>query len=120
MSRQEDVGCPYIFDPVASLSISVPYRPVRVSSARYVLVAASEIIMATIIESGLPATVEVFTNGTQNDVPSQANGILSAYLPSSNWQIAVTALLILIAYDQCMSSKLSQELQHELLQFLTY
>lgn len=121
MSRQQDVGCLYIFDPVASLSDSVPYRPIRVSSARHVLVASSGITMATIVESGIPATVEVIRNGTQNDVSSRASGILSTYLPSSNWQIAVTALLILIAYDQCTPSNLSPELQQqELLQLLTH
>lgn len=66
--------------------------------------------MATILESGIPATVEVVTNGTQHGISSKASGVLSTYLPDSNWQIAVTALLILIAYDQCMSSKLSREL----------
>lgn len=77
--------------------------------------------MATILESAIPATVEVITNGTQNDVSSRASGILSAYVPGSNWQIAVTTLLILIAYDQCTLSYLSQELQQqELLQLLTH
>lgn len=77
--------------------------------------------MATILENGIPATVEILTNGTQNDASSRSSGILSAYLPDSNWQIAVTALLILIAYDQCTLSTLSQELQQqELLQLLIY
>lgn len=74
--------------------------------------------MAAIIGNGIPATVEFMSNGTQNDVSSRASGILSTYMPSSNWQIAVTALLILIAYDQCMSSKY-HELQQEPLQLLT-
>ncbi|KAL9474213.1 hypothetical protein ACSS6W_008593 [Trichoderma asperelloides] len=56
--------------------------------------------MATILESGIPATVQVITNDTQHGVSSKAGGVLSTYLPDSNWQIAVTALLILIAYDQ--------------------
>lgn len=74
--------------------------------------------MATILESGIPATIEVITNGTQHGVASQASGILSTYLPGPNWQIAVTALLILIAYDQCMAFLQSYELQQQELQQL--
>ncbi|KAL7920672.1 cytochrome P450 [Trichoderma austrokoningii] len=61
--------------------------------------------MATILESGIPATVEIITNGTQHGVSSQTSGVLSTYLPGSNWQMAVTAFLILIAYDQFLYIK---------------
>jgi hypothetical protein len=88
-------------------------RPIRAFSAGHVLVVIFQIIMATILEGGIPATIEVVTNNTQNGVSSQTSGILSTYLPSSGWQIAVTAFLVLIAYDQCKSSKVSEEIQQQ-------
>lgn len=109
-AKAEYVSCSYIYNTIASPSNSSPYRPIHISSARHDLVVVSNITMATILESGIPATVQVITNGTQHGVSSRASGILSAYLPDSNWKIAVTALLVLIAYDQCMSLKPYQEL----------
>lgn len=108
--KAEAVTCLYIFNTIASPPSFSLYRPICVSSATHDLVVVCNITMATILESGIPATVQEITNDTQHGVSSKAGGVLSTYLPDSNWQIAVTALLILIAYDQCMSTNLSREL----------
>jgi hypothetical protein len=63
--------------------------------------------MATILEGSVPASVEIITNGTQYGVSSRAGGLLSTYLLGSGWKIAITALLVLIAYDQCMRLRMS-------------
>lgn len=59
--------------------------------------------MASIVQ---PSAVFSVGNGThlaQHDNPGWVEGVLPTFFSElSGWQIAVTILLILIAYDQCM------------------
>lgn len=59
--------------------------------------------MATIIEGSgiMPISVEGTTNATQHDASGLAESLWSSYSAASNWQIAITAFLVLVAYDQC-------------------
>lgn len=54
--------------------------------------------MATIVEGSLPLSVETTANVTQHGASKLAGGFLSNY---SGWQIAITAFLCLVVYDQC-------------------
>lgn len=59
--------------------------------------------MATVVSADPDAFVANATYTGQNGLMSQVEGLLSGYLGSwSKLQIAVTILLILISYDQCM------------------
>ncbi|KAL6693050.1 cytochrome P450 [Trichoderma pleuroticola] len=55
--------------------------------------------MATIVEGSLPLSVETTANVTQHGASKLAGGFLSSY---SGWQIAITAFLFLIVYDQLL------------------
>ena len=55
--------------------------------------------MATIVEGSMPLSVEGAANVTQHGTSKLVVGFLSSY---SGWQIAITAFLSLIVYDQCM------------------
>ncbi|RFU79399.1 cytochrome p450 [Trichoderma arundinaceum] len=61
--------------------------------------------MATIVQGSMPVSVESITNATQHGVSEQTDGLLSMYRFASSWQIAVTAFLMLIAYDQLLYIK---------------
>lgn len=59
--------------------------------------------MASIVEPSAVFTVENGTRLAQHDSYGWAEGVLPGFLAElSGWQIAVTILLILMAYDQCM------------------
>lgn len=60
--------------------------------------------MATIVEGSMPLSVESTTNGTHHGASKLVESLLSNYSFGSSWQIAITALLVLIAYDQCTSA----------------
>ncbi|QYT03211.1 ERG5 C-22 sterol desaturase [Trichoderma simmonsii] len=55
--------------------------------------------MATIVEGSLPLSVETAANVTQHGASKMAGGFLSSY---SGWQIAITALISLVVYDQLL------------------
>lgn len=57
--------------------------------------------MATIIEGSMPISVEGTANATQHDASGLVESLYSTYSAASNWQIGITALLVLVAYDQC-------------------
>ena len=57
--------------------------------------------MATIIEGSMPLSVESSTNATQHRASGLVESLWSSYSATSNWQLAITALLVLVAYDQC-------------------
>lgn len=62
--------------------------------------------MATIIEGSMTPSTENGTHLVHNNASGNADGLLSMYLPGwSGLQIAVTTLLILVAYDQFMYIK---------------
>lgn len=59
--------------------------------------------MATVIEATSGVFVENATRLEQEGVSTQLHGLLSGYLSGwSKLQIAVTVLLLLVTYDQCM------------------
>lgn len=76
--------------------------------------------MAAVVSAGIPAVVEnvtevasasipaVVKNGTEMALPGYSGvvvGLLSDYFSGwSYWQMAVTVLLVLMTYDQCMST----------------
>ena len=57
--------------------------------------------MATFIEGNMPLSVECSTNTTQHRASGLVESLWSSYSATSNWQLAITALLVLVAYDQC-------------------
>lgn len=57
--------------------------------------------MATIIEGSMPISIEGTTNATQHDASGLVESLWSSYSAASNWQIAVTTLLLVVFYDQC-------------------
>ncbi|KAH0499718.1 hypothetical protein TgHK011_006893 [Trichoderma gracile] len=56
--------------------------------------------MATIMEGSMPISIEGTTNATQHGAPGLVESLWSSYSAASTWQIAITALLVLVAYDQ--------------------
>jgi hypothetical protein len=59
--------------------------------------------MASIVQPSAAFSVENGTHLAQQDRYGWAEGVLPGFLSELNgWQIAITILLILIAYDQCM------------------
>ena len=65
--------------------------------------------MSSIVEPSAVFSVENGTYQTQNDSYGGVGGVLPGFLSTLNgWQIAVTILLVLIAYDQCMLPGLIQ------------
>lgn len=59
--------------------------------------------MVSIVEPSVVFTVENGTHLAQQDSYGWAEGVLPSFISGlSGWQMAVTILLILMAYDQCM------------------
>jgi hypothetical protein len=58
--------------------------------------------MATVIRASSEPFIGNASQPEQDGTLSQIDGLLSDFLSGwSNWQIAVTILLVLITYDQC-------------------
>lgn len=67
--------------------------------------------MASIVEPSAVFSVGNGTNLAQHDSYGWVEGVLPTFLSElSGWQIAVTILFILIAYDQCMFPELLLQL----------
>jgi hypothetical protein len=60
--------------------------------------------MPTVIEGSIAPIVENGTHLAQYGVPGEVYNLASNYLSGwSTWQMVVTVLLMLVAYDQCTS-----------------